>query len=113
MIMSVRRMLALALRIVRQVVHDRRTLAFLFIVPLFVMTILNFVLNSSGGALTLGIVPPDSASGSVVTGQVTQGLTGQRGVRVEVIARSAVESALRKGEVDGALIFPADYQPGS
>ncbi|HEX6818089.1 MAG TPA: ABC transporter permease [Ktedonobacterales bacterium] len=111
--MSVRRMLALALRIVRQVVHDRRTLAFLFIVPLFVMTILNFVLSSSGGKLTLGVVPPDTASGSVITGQVTQGLAGQRGVRVEVIARADVERALRKGEVDGALIFPAAYQPGS
>ncbi len=111
--MSVRRTLALAQRIVRQVVHDRRTLALLFIVPLFVMTILNFVLNSSGATLTLGVVAPDTASGGFVTGQVTQGLSGQHGVSVKEIARSEVETALRKGEVDGVLIFPTDYQPGS
>ena len=111
--MSVRRVLALALRIVRQVVHDRRTLAFLFIVPLFVMTILNFVLSSSGGKLVLGIVPPDNASGAAVTGLVTQGISGQKGVSVKVVTRSEVETALRKGQLDGALIFPSDYQLGS
>lgn len=111
--MSVRRMLALALRIVRQVVHDRRTLAFIFLVPLFVMTILNFVLNSSGGGLVLGVVPPDSVSGAAVAGRIAQEVSSQRGVSVKVVARQDVETALRKSEVDGVLIFPADYQPGA
>ena len=45
--MSPRRVLALALRIVRQFMRDRRSLALLFVAPLLVMTLLNLVLNSS------------------------------------------------------------------
>ncbi|HEV7217191.1 MAG TPA: hypothetical protein VGP33_18940, partial [Chloroflexota bacterium] len=77
--MSVRRILALTQRIVRQVVHDRRTLAFIFIVPLFVMTILNFVLNSGSTGLTLGLTPPDAANGQAVIAAVRQAVSAQPG----------------------------------
>lgn len=111
--MSVRRILALTQRIVRQVVHDRRTLAFIFIVPLFVMTILNFVLNSGSTGLTLGLTPPDAANGQVAIAAVRQAVSAQKGLTITVVARPNVEATLRRGAVDGVLIFPANYQPGS
>src|SRR5690348_11414442 len=105
--MSIRRMLALALRIVRQFMRDRRTLALLFVAPLLVMTLLNFVLNSSSGGATLGVVPPDGAAGDVIMGQLTSQLSGQNGLSVTTVARDQVDAALKAGDADGVLIFPA------
>jgi ABC-2 type transport system permease protein len=105
--MSIRRMLALALRIVRQFLRDRRTLALLFVAPLLVMTLLNFVLNSSSGGATLGVVPPDGAAGDVIMGQLTSQLSGQNGLSVITVARDQVDAALKAGDADGVLIFPA------
>ena len=104
--MSIRRMLALALRIVRQFLRDRRTLALLFVAPLLVMTVLNFVLNSSSGGATLGVVPPDGAAGDVIMGQITSQLNGQNGLSVITVARDQVDAALKAGDADGVLIFP-------
>jgi len=105
--MSIRRMLALALRIVRQFLRDRRTLALLFVAPLLVMTLLNFVLNSSSSGATLGVVPPDGAAGDVIMGQLTSQLSGQNGLSVITVARDQVDAALKAGDADGVLIFPA------
>ncbi len=57
---SPRRVLDVAGRIVRQFLRDRRSLALLFLAPLFVMTILNLVLNSSSSDVTLGVVVDDA-----------------------------------------------------
>jgi ABC-2 type transport system permease protein len=59
--MFLRRIGALAGRIIGQFRHDRRTLALVFVVPLVIMTILNFVLASSESNLKLAIVPPAEA----------------------------------------------------
>lgn len=106
--MSTRRMLALALRIVRQFVRDRRTLALLFLAPLLVMTLLNFVLNSSSSGATLGVVAPDGPAGAAVVSQITSQLNGQNGLSVITVARDQVDATLKAGDADGVLIFPAD-----
>jgi ABC-2 type transport system permease protein len=105
--MSLRRVLALALRIVRQIVHDRRTLAVMFLAPLLVMTILNFVLGGSTSGVTLGIVPPDGAAGDALATQIRGALSGQTGLTVTTVARDGVDAALENGSVDGVLIFAA------
>ena len=105
--MSIRRVLALAGRIVRQFTRDRRTLALLFLAPLLVMTLLNFVMNSSSSGLTLGIVPPDGPQGAALVSLVRAQLSGQGGVTVKTVARDAVDTTLRDGDADGVLVFPA------
>ncbi|HEY1351312.1 MAG TPA: ABC transporter permease [Ktedonobacteraceae bacterium] len=77
--MNVQRILALAGRILRQVIHDRRTLTLIFLVPLLVMTLLYLVLNGATSPPTLAI-PADR-----------------------------VDSPLNNGEADAALIFPPDF----
>ncbi len=64
--MFLRRIGALAGRIIGQFRHDRRTLALVFVVPLVIMTILNFVLASSESNLKLAIVPPAEPLGTAV-----------------------------------------------
>lgn len=49
--------LALIQRILRQLKHDRRTLALLFIAPLFLLTLVSFILNhGTDGTITLSAV---------------------------------------------------------
>jgi ABC-2 type transport system permease protein len=109
--MSLRRVLALALRIVRQFLRDRRSLALVFLAPLFIMTLLNFVLNNSSSAVTLGIVTPSGLAGSVVLDQVRSHLASANGVSVVAVAPDAVDSTLRNGDADAVLIFPASLGP--
>src|SRR5487761_2531955 len=109
MIASVRRTVALAIRIVRQFLRDRRTLALLFVAPLVIMTILNFVLGSSTSSVTLAIVPPSGAAGAVITQSLKTALARANGVTVTTISADQVDATLKAGDADGALIFPADF----
>ena len=111
--MSVRRVSALALRIVRQFVRDRRSLALLFVVPLLVMTLLNFLLGSGVSSVTLGVVPPSGLVGQALVSQLSSRLGNQPGVTVTTISRDGVDAALKNGDADGVLIFPPGYAPGN
>jgi ABC-2 type transport system permease protein len=56
--MSFSRVMALAARIIQQVLRDRRTLALIFLVPLLIMSLLYLVLTNSSTVHTLAIVYP-------------------------------------------------------
>src|SRR5689334_13075567 len=57
---SMRRVLDVSARIVRQFLRDRRSLGLLFFAPLLVLTLLNFVLNGTSSGATLGIATSDT-----------------------------------------------------
>jgi ABC-2 type transport system permease protein len=104
---SIRRVLALAARIVRQFIRDRRTLALLFIAPLLIMTLLNFVLSDSASSMTLGIVPPDGPAGALLVRQLQEDTRqGLASITIKTIARDQIDTALKNGDADGILIFP-------
>ena len=106
---SIRRTFALALRIVRQFLRDKRTMALLFVAPLVVMTILNFVLNNSGASVTLALVPPPGPQGASLTQSIQRALVGANGVATTVISADQVESTLKAGDADAAIVFPDDF----
>jgi ABC-2 type transport system permease protein len=106
---SIKRVLALAIRIVRQFARDRRTLALLFLAPLLIMTLLNFVLNDSTPGVTLGIVPPDGPAGELVLNRIQEQVGSvESSLVIKMIARNQVDQVLKNGDADGVLIFPAD-----
>ncbi len=105
--MFLRRIGALAGRIIGQFRHDRRTLALVFVVPLVIMTILNFVLASSESNLKLAIVPPAEPFGTQLVSQIKDAVPDK--VTVSTIDSGAVDSTLKAGDADGALIFPSDF----
>lgn len=107
--MSIGRVLALSVRIVRQFLRDRRTLALLFLAPLLVMTILNFVLNSSSNSITLGLVPPDGPAGDILVSRLHTQLDSNSSITLKTVERDAVDATLRNGDADAVLIFPADF----
>jgi ABC-2 type transport system permease protein len=105
---SPRRILAVAGRIVQQFVHDRRSLALLFVAPLLVMTVLNLVLNVSTAGVTLGIVPPDGPAGTTLVSMLQARTQAQTGFTLKTIAADQVDATLKNGDADGVLSFPAD-----
>jgi ABC-2 type transport system permease protein len=106
--MFLRRIGALAGRIISQFRHDRRTLALVFIVPLVIMTILNFVLASSESNLKLAIVPPADPFGTQLVSQIKNVVPDK--VTISTIDASAVDATLKAGDADGVLVFPSDFQ---
>lgn len=109
MILSIRRTVALALRIVRQFVRDKRTLALLFVAPLVIMTLLNFILGSASSNITLALVPPSGPAGAVVQSELTSALSSVKGVKLTTISADQVDSTLKAGDANAAIIFPPDF----
>jgi ABC-2 type transport system permease protein len=105
--MFLRRIGALAGRIIGQFRRDRRTLALVFVVPLVIMTILNFVLASSESNLKLAIVPPSEPLGTQLVSQIKSAVPDK--VTVSTIDSGAVDTTLKAGDADGVLIFPSDF----
>ncbi len=112
---SLRRVIALAGRILRQFLRDRVSLALLFVVPLVALTILQLVLSSPTSGVVLAIVPPPDPLGAALVGQLEGRLQEQEqqqsglGLVVKTITPDHIEATLTAGEADGILIFPADF----
>jgi len=106
--MFLRRIGALAARIISQFRRDRRTLALVFVVPLVIMTILNFVLASSESNLKLALVPPADPLGTQLVSQIKAAVPDK--VTLSTIDADAVDATLKAGDADGVLIFPSDFQ---
>src|SRR5512142_642871 len=109
MILSIRRTVALALRIVRQFIRDKRTMALLFVAPLVIMTLLNFILGSTSSNITLALVPPSGPAGAVVQSELTSALSSVKGVKLKTIGADQVDATLKAGDANAVIIFPADF----
>ncbi len=107
--MNIQRVLSLAGRILRQVIHDKRTLALIFLVPLLVMTLLFLVLNGTSSPPTLAIVYPTDAGSARVHTLLANLLPGPDKLKTIEISASQVDSTLNNGDADAALIFPPDF----
>jgi ABC-2 type transport system permease protein len=96
------RIRALAIRIIRQFVRDKRTLALLFLAPLLVLTLMNFVFNGREVKPELGIVGIP---------QTIETRLEQAGADVTVYQDfEAAETAIRDGKLD-AVVRMNDGQP--
>jgi ABC-2 type transport system permease protein len=107
--MNFARILALANRIIRQVLRDKRTLALIFIVPLVVMTLLYLVLTSTGNVHTLALVRPTGAGSDRVNTLLDNFLPGQDKLKTIDISAHSVNSTLKNGNADAAIVFPPDF----
>jgi ABC-2 type transport system permease protein len=100
--MSLRRMLALAGRIIRQFLHDPRTLASLFIAPLVVLTLLYLILSRTNSTVVLVVTPRDSAAQPLARG-LQASLPHQAGVQLQLLPPAQATARLKQGDADGVL----------
>lgn len=107
--MSFSRVMALATRIIQQVLRDKRTLGLIFLVPLLIMSLLYLVLTNNSTARTLAIVYPTGAGSERVKTLIDTLLPGPDKLHTISISADQVDSTLKNGDADAAIIFPADF----
>ncbi len=107
--MSFARIMALASRIIRQVVRDKRTLALIFIVPILIMTLLYFVLTSTSSVHTLAIVQPTGIGSDSIDTLIRGLLPGKDKLNTIYINANQVNDTLKRGDADAAIVFPPDF----
>lgn len=107
--MNFPRIMALANRIIRQVLRDKRTLALIFVVPLVVMTLLYLVLTSNSTVHTLALVRPTGTGSDHVNTLINSLLPGQDKLKTLDITANQVDGTLKNGTADAAIVFPSDF----
>lgn len=107
--MSFNRVMALAARIIQQVLRDKRTLALIFLVPLLIMTLLYLVLTNTSSARTLAIVYPTGTGSERNKSLIDTLLPGKDKLHTISISSGEVDSTLKNGNADAVVIFPADF----
>jgi ABC-2 type transport system permease protein len=107
--MSFARIMALTGRIVRQVLRDRRTLALIFVVPIFIMALLDLVLTSASSVQTLALVRPSGVGSERVNSLLNTLLPGKDKLKTIDISTGQVDTTLKNGDATAALVFPADF----
>ncbi len=107
--MSFARIMALASRIIRQVLRDKRTLALILLVPLVVMTLLYLVLTNTSSVRSLAIVRPTGTGSERIDTLITNLLPGKDKLKTIYINADQVNDKLNNGDADAAVIFPPDF----
>ncbi len=107
--MSFARILALASRIIHQVLRDKRTLALIFVVPLVVMTLLYLVLTSASSIRTLAIVRPTGTNSDRLNTLIDKLLPGKDKLNTLNISTDQVDTTLKNGDADAAIVFPPNF----
>ncbi len=107
--MSFTRIMALATRIIRQVLRDRRSLALVFAVPIIVMTLLSLVLSNNSQVHTLALVRPTGTGSDRVNTLIDNLLPGKDKLNVISINADQIDTTLKNGDADAVVAFPADF----
>ena len=107
--MNLARILALANRIIHQVLRDKRTLALIFIVPLLIMSLLYLVLTNTSSVHTLAIVRPTGTGSQVINTLIPDLLPGKDKLNTIYINTGQVDDKLKNGDADAAVIFPPNF----
>lgn len=94
------RVIALVKRILLQIIRDKRTLALLFVAPLLVLTLMNFVFNGNQVKPELGIV---GANTQLIEQFEAADIIVKKYEKVENI-----EDTIKTDELDGVLQLTAD-----
>lgn len=100
---SGRRIIAVALRIFRQFIRDRRTMLLIFILPLLVMTLVWYLLEGEASKIPFALVK-DAEGTSIVYDIVSDNLREESRIRLVRVAPGEVRQSLLDGKIRGALI---------
>ncbi len=101
-----KRILAIANRIILQFRRDKRTLGLLVGAPMILLTLTGVLIRASSSTVTLGVVNEDRGA---LAGKIVQELRGDNTFIIREIARAEMDSALERGIVNAAVLFDADF----
>jgi ABC-2 type transport system permease protein len=110
-----KRVLTIARRVIRQLTRDRRTIALLFVAPMFVLTLGAILFRSEPARVPLGVVNLDEGISSPMAGSLNLGqrvvdeLASSDTLEIIDLTLEVVEDQLSDGTVQAVIVFPADF----
>jgi ABC-2 type transport system permease protein len=112
--MNANRIRILALRVINQMVADRRTLAMMIVVPVFLLGMLAILIRESEPDMQIAVVNQDEGAtlldNEVVLGERLQTALDEFGeFEVEALDAREAEDRLAEGEVEAVIYVPADF----
>ncbi len=113
--MNARRILTLAIRVMRQVLRDRRTVALIVIAPILVVTLGAVLFRAKPSPVPIGVVNEDSGLSSPAAGTINLGerivdeLAAGDTFQLVNLDQSEVDARLRDGTVKAVITFPKDF----
>jgi len=116
--MKIRRIFSLARRVIRQIMHDRRTVALVFLAPIVLITLGAILFRAEAAVIPLGVANEDEGMTVPMTGKMAMGqlivdeLTAGGAFTVVTLSRDEIDARLRDGTVHGVVVFPADFTAG-
>jgi len=115
--MKARRIFSLARRVIRQIMHDRRTVALVFVMPIFLITLGAILFRAEAALIPLGVVNEDEGMatpmGKMAIGQlIVDEMEASKALSLVALPRDQIDARLRDGAVQGTVVFPADFTAG-
>jgi ABC-2 type transport system permease protein len=113
--MNLQRIGAIALRVIRQVLRDRRTVALLLLGPMLVLTLGAVLFRADAQNIQLGVVNEDGGMDVPMLGavnmaeRVTDELSALDTVDVISLARAEINDRLKDGTVRAVVMFAEDF----
>ena len=116
--MNAGRIITIAMRVIRQVLRDRRTVALLILGPMLVLTLGAVLFRAETAKIPLGVVNEDLGLSTPLTGTLNLGdriyeeLTSSDALEVVEISRDEFTDLLSGGSVQAVIVFPEDFTSG-
>ena len=116
--MKARRIFSLARRVIRQIMHDRRTVALVFLAPMLLITLGAILFRAEAAVIPLGVVNEDKGlavpmAGTMAMGQlIVDELTAGESFTIVALSSDEIDARLRDGTIQGAVVFPSDFTAG-
>jgi len=102
---SMKRTIAITTRVLAQFRHDHRTLAILFVAPVFILWLFSLLFSGQADPARLGVVNLDNGP---LGGAIVQQLDASDLVTLEALSATDAATRLEDGDLDGYLLLPAD-----
>jgi ABC-2 type transport system permease protein len=111
--MSLRRLRAILLRVIQETRRDRPSLALLFVAPLVITGLVTFIVRQSETpTVSAAVVSAGGAAGDAVATALEGALTSAGVTIADAADADAAQSAVEAGDVDVAILLPADIATG-
>ena len=98
------RIAALAARIIRQFLRDRRTLVLIFVVPVVVMALFSYLLKAKAQPFQVAVVAAGQED-QMVGNLLRELLTQNANVLIKEVAEPELMAALKDGRLQGAIVI--------
>lgn len=96
------RIRALIIRIIKQILHDKRTIALILFAPIIILTLVYFILNAQDNTYTIGVVNADKEFVSELKSDKDNNIT------IKKVNSGKMKDDVKQGKLDGGVIFEGD-----